>query len=138
MRRSDLTLKPADDLRDPPVLARACADLLDEKKITDLKVFDVGDSIAITGFFVIGTGMNLRHLKTAVDHLQTSLKERGYPRKGRLEGYGNGKWILLDLGDVVVHLFQEDARKFYDLEILWGDAPQMALPGVDRKQAVAP
>lgn len=114
------------DLRDPLSLARSCAALLDEKKITDLRVFDVEDALAITGYFVIGTGMNPRHLKSAVDHVAKTLREHGVTRRG-VEGYQEGKWILLDLGDVVIHLFLEESRKFYDLELLWGDAPTVTL-----------
>ena len=114
------------DLHDPSTLARTCALLLDEKKIANIQVFDVEESLGITDFFVIGTGLNPRHLQSAVDHLARSLKERGVIRKG-LEGYREGKWILFDLGDVVIHLFLQEARDFYDLEILWGDAPRMDL-----------
>lgn len=125
------------DLRDPLTLARTCALLLDEKKVSDIQVFSVGDSLAITDFFVIGTGLNPRHLQSAVDHLERQLKERGVHRRG-LEGYREGRWILFDLGDVVIHLFLEDARHFYDLEILWGDSPrvELTMPAADRKQAV--
>ena len=128
------------DLRDSLTLARACAALLEEKKVSDLQIFDVGDSLAITGYFVIGTGLNSRHLKASVDHVERSLREHGVRRKG-IEGYGEGKWILLDLGDVVIHLFQEESRKFYDLELLWGDAAVLPphdgadLVGGERKKA---
>jgi ribosome-associated protein len=118
------------DLRDPVRLARSCAALLDEKKIVNLQILDVGDSFAITSFFVIGTGLNSRHLQGVVDHLDQSLKHLGVKRR-RLEGYREGKWILLDLGDVIVHLFIEDARRFYDLERLELDLPMA------RRQAVS-
>jgi ribosome-associated protein len=123
------------DLRDPLTLARSCAAILDGDKIADLEIFDVGDCLSITGYFVIGTGLNPRHLQAATDRLEKSLKDRGITRRG-LEGYRDGKWILFDLGDVVVHLFLPEARDFYDLDILWGDAPRMdlALPAV--RQAV--
>ncbi len=112
------------DLHDPLQLARSCAALLDEKKVSDLQIYDVGDSVAITNFFVIGTGLNPRHLQSVVDHLERTLKDRGVRRRG-IEGYREGKWILFDLGDVVVHLFLAETRGFYDLELLWGDVPRM-------------
>jgi ribosome-associated protein len=123
------------DLHDPLHLARSCAALLDEKKITDLQIYDVADSVAITSFFVIGTGLNPRHLQSVVDHLQHSLKDHGVKRRG-VEGYREGKWILFDLGDVIVHLFLSETRTFYDLDLLWGDAPRMDLCLPERRQVV--
>jgi ribosome-associated protein len=123
------------DLGDPLILARSCALILDEKKVVDLVVFDVGGVTSITNYFVIGTGMNLRHLQGVVDHLERWLKERGLRRRG-LEGYREGKWILLDLGDVVVHLFLAESRRFYDLELLWGDSLRCEFTPAGRTQAV--
>jgi ribosome-associated protein len=122
------------DLRDPLTLARTCAAILDEKKIEDLEIFDVGSSFTITSYFVIGTGLNSRHIKSVVDHLERYLKERGLKRRG-LEGYREGKWVLFDLGDIVVHLFLSEARGFYDLDLLWGDSPRIdpELPAVPRQ-----
>ena len=113
-------MKNDSDLRDPLTLARSCAAFLDEKKISDVSIFDVEESLSITSYFVIGTGLNQRHLQSVVDLLERHLKERGVMRRG-LEGYREGKWILFDLGDVIVHLFQGESRKYYDLELLWGD-----------------
>ena len=121
------------DLRDPLHLARLCASILDEKKITDLEIFDVGESTSLTGFFVIGTGLSPRHLQSSADDLEKAMKDRGVRRLG-LEGYRDGKWILLDVGDVVIHLFLEEARSFYDLELLWGDAPRVD-PGIGAERA---
>lgn len=124
------------DLHDPLTLARSCAAILDEKKISDLTILDVGNSLAITNYFVIGTGMNLRHLQSVVDHLERTLKDSGVGRRG-LEGYREGKWILMDLGDVVIHLFLAAERSFYDLELLWGDSVRRELIPAARRQ-VAP
>ncbi len=119
-RSTIIELRTESDLRDPLTLARSCAAFLDEKKVSDVTIFDVEDSLSITSYFVIGTGLNQRHLQSVVDLLERHLKDRGVARRG-LEGYREGKWILFDLGDVIVHLFQADSRKFYDLELLWGD-----------------
>jgi len=124
------------DLHDPLTLARSCAAILDEKKISDLRILDVGNSLAITNYFVMGTGMNLRHLQSVVDHLERTLKDGGVRRRG-LEGYREGKWILMDLGDVVVHLFLAAERSFYDLELLWGNSVGLELIPRARRQ-VAP
>jgi ribosome-associated protein len=133
----ELTIGLNIDLHDPLNLARACAAILDEKKVSDLESFDVSESVYFTSYFVLGTGLNARHLQTAVDHLEQSLKERGIRRIG-LEGYRDGKWVLLDLGEVVVHLFLSEARQFYDLGLLWGDSPRidLSLPAAPRREAL--
>jgi ribosome-associated protein len=125
-------LKP--DLHDSATLARACAEILDEKKITDIQIYDVGDTLCIAGYFVIGTGLNARHLQSVVDHIARFLRENGLSRRG-IEGYREGKWLLLDLGDIVVHLFLEEGRKFYDLELLWGDCPRLELAAPSGRRA---
>lgn len=123
------------DFHDPLNLARSCAAILDEKKITDLAILDVGDTLSITSYFVMGTGLNPRHLQSVVDHIERRLKESGVRRRG-VEGYREGKWILLDLGDVIIHLFLAESRKFYDLELLWGDAERCDLAPAALRQAV--
>jgi ribosome-associated protein len=124
------------DLHDPANLVRACAAILDEKKITDIQIYDVGDTLAIAGYFLIGTGLNARHLQGVVDNISRFLRENGLSRRG-IEGYSEGKWILFDLGDIVIHLFLEEGRKFYDLELLWGDCPrlELELPAAGRMAA---
>ena len=122
------------DLDDPLVLARECVRILDEKKINELVILEVGASTPIATHFVVGTGLNARHLKSGVDAIEQLLKQRGLPRRG-IEGYHSGNWVLLDLGDVVVHLFLAASRKFYDLEFLWGDCPRVALGLGDRRHA---
>lgn len=102
--------------------AKLCAQVLDEQKLTDIKIFDVRNSLQITDYFVIATGRNPRHVKAAAGKLVREMRARKIRRRG-LEGYGDGKWVLVDLADVVVHLFLEESRRYYDLELLWGDSP---------------
>jgi len=98
--------------------------MLDEKKLQDITIFEVGDSLQITDYFVIATGLNARHIRTASDHLVRELRQNGVQRAGR-EGYGDGGWVLVDFDDVVVHLFRAEERRQYDLELLWGDCPRV-------------
>lgn len=109
----------------PRDLARLIADVLDDKKGTDIALLDVGDLLQITEVFVIATGTSRPHVKTLAEHVQERLKtlER---RPLRSEGEGEAEWILLDYGDIVVHVFQDEPRDYYGLERLWGDAPQLA------------
>ena len=105
-------------------LARAAADALDDKKALNIALLDVGDLLQITEVFVIGTGTSRRHVLSLGDEVAEKL--RGHARKPlRTEGGEEGEWVLLDYGDIVVHVFQEMPRGFYDLERLWGDAPRI-------------
>jgi ribosome-associated protein len=103
-------------------VAKLCARILDENKMEKVKVFDVGSALQITDYFVIASGRTPRHVKAASDEILRRLRERGATRRG-LEGYREGKWVLIDLDGVVVHLFLSENREFYDLEHLWGDCP---------------
>jgi len=78
----------------------------------------------VTDYFVIGTGFNPRQLQSIADESIEKLKALGASVLG-MEGRASARWILVDFGDVVLHLFDRDARKFYDLELLWGDAPKV-------------
>lgn len=105
-------------------LALAVADALDDKKALDIVLMDVGDLLQITEVFAVATGTSRRHVVTLGDEVADQLRAHG--RKPlRVEGGEEGEWVLLDFGDVIVHVFQEDARAFYDLERLWGDAPRI-------------
>jgi len=105
-------------------LAKFCARLADDRKASDIVVLYVEKLIRITDYFVIATGRSNRHVHMLADELVHRLKDAG--RKNiRRDAHGRSRWTLIDLGDVVVHLFEKDARSFYDLELLWGDADQI-------------
>jgi ribosome-associated protein len=104
------------------VLAADCARLLTERKLEDVKVFDVRNSLQITDCFIIATGLNPRHLRAGSEHLLRHLREHGTTRRA-VEGTRDCGWMLIDLDSIVVHLFLAESRRFYDLEILWGDSP---------------
>jgi len=94
---------------------------LEEAKGSRVTILDVREMTLIADYFVIASGSNLRHVRAMADGLTYDLKELRSPH--HVEGYGAGYWILLDYGDVVVHVFREEERSFYGLERLWGDAP---------------
>jgi ribosome-associated protein len=106
-------------------LARLCARICDEQKLEDIAIIKVEGALQITDYFVVASGKSPRHLKAATDELLRELREAGAQRRG-LEGYREGKWVLVDFADVVIHLFLKDSRSFYALEELWGDCPRMA------------
>ena len=92
-----------------------------EKKALDLTVLDLRGIASFTDFFVIATGTNRRQVQAISDEVVEQLKRSG-TRAARVEGYQTAEWILVDYGDFVVHVFDEKARRFYDLERLWREA----------------
>ena len=95
------------------------------KQADDVVILDVHGLIVITDYFVIATGSSDRHVKTIVDEVETALRDRDR-KPVRREGETDGRWVLLDYVDVVVHVFAEAERDFYDLERLWLDAPRLS------------
>ena len=89
-------------------------------------IIEVGEVLAITDAFVITSGRNTRQVKTIAEEVEARLKDDGGIRPLRVEGLGDSQWILLDYGDLVVHVFLDETREYYDLERLWADAPRLA------------
>lgn len=95
-----------------------------EKKALDPTVLDLRGISSFTDFFVIFTGANRRQVQAISDEIVEQLKRHGSPA-ARVEGYQNAEWILVDYGDFVIHVFDEKARRFYDLERLWREAGRL-------------
>jgi ribosome-associated protein len=108
-------------------LARVAAEAAAEKKAADVVVLRVAELLVVTDYFVIATGANDRQVKVIADEVEEQLRLVGVKPVGR-EGETEATWILLDFGDLVVHVFQPAEREFYRLEKLWSDAPRMDLP----------
>lgn len=109
-------------------IAIAAAIAASDKKAEDIVAIDVAELLVVTDYFVICSGRNELQAKAIADEVEDRLREElGIKPIGR-EGQAEGKWILLDFADVVVHVFQPEERDFYRLEKLWGDAPRLALP----------
>lgn len=98
-----------------------------EKKAIDVVVLDLREIASFTDHFVITSGNNERQVQAIADEVVETLKKAGSPVH-RVEGYKTAEWILLDYGDFVMHIFDEKARKFYDLERLWREARRVELP----------
>lgn len=105
------------------VAARAAA----EKLATEIVAFDVSEQLAITDAFVIASAANDRQAKAIAEEIEDKLREHG-AKPIRREGERQGRWVLLDYGDVVIHVQHEEERQFYALERLWRDCPTIALP----------
>jgi ribosome-associated protein len=102
----------------------------DDKKAMDITVLDISNISVICDYFLICTGRSSIQVQSVSDHIVEKLKDAGV-KPLRVEGFREGSWILLDYGDVVIHIFQEMERNFYNLERLWGDANvvEMGLKG---------
>jgi ribosome-associated protein len=107
--------------------ALVAAEAVAEKKGTDVAVVRVGEILAITDVFVIASASNTRQVKTIVEEVERALKEHDGSKPRSVEGLGDASWVLLDYGDLVVHVFLAETRAFYDLDRLWADAPSIPL-----------
>lgn len=106
-------------------MAREAALIAEDKKARDVKILDIRSITTVADYFVICSGSSATHVKAIADHVEEKLAALGFAVH-HVEGYQNGRWILLDYGDVVVHVMQEQEREFYNLERLWGDAQEVA------------
>lgn len=97
--------------------------LADEKKAREVLILYLSELTDIAEFFVLASGTSERHVRTVADGVQAGMKEKGVPPVST-EGYDQGRWIILDYGDVVFHTFLEPLRELYDLESLWIEAPK--------------
>ncbi len=113
---------------DSQALAVRFAKLAQERNAEDILVLDLRGVSPITNFFVIGTGTSSRQIAALADELQSLGKELDN-KVWKSAGLGVGDWVVLDFVDVVVHLFNQDLRKHYDLELIWGEAPRIDWAG---------
>ena len=115
---------PASELDEPILMALTAAA---EKKALNVVALDLREIASFTDFFVIASGTNERQVQAISDEVVETLKKAGTPVT-RVEGYKTAEWILLDYGDFVMHIFNEKARAFYDLERLWRESKRVELP----------
>jgi ribosome-associated protein len=104
------------------IAAQAAAD----KKGSEIVVLDVGEIISITEMFVLVSATNPRQVKTIAEEVEVALKASGSIGPRSVEGLDDATWVLMDFGDVIVHVFQAETRDYYDLDRLWADAPLIA------------
>jgi ribosome-associated protein len=119
----------ADQIREwCAVAARAAAD----KKGEDTIILAVGNIFPVTDAFVITSGANARQVRTIAEEVEDLVKADGGPAPLHVEGLDDARWVLLDYGDFIVHVFLDEVRRFYDLERLWADAERWSWerPGV--------
>lgn len=105
-------------------MAKLAYKALDDKKGEDIKVIDISQISMLADYFIIANGTNANQVNALVDSVEEELSKAGYDVKQR-EGYGLGNWVLLDFGDIIVHVFDKENRLFYDLERIWRDGKLM-------------
>jgi ribosome-associated protein len=106
-------------------LAKRCRALAEDKKATDVTILHLTELSSIADYFVIASAQSEPQLKAIATHLEVTLKEEENVRPSRVDGYPMSQWVIVDYGDVMVHLFHEDKRDLYSLEELWGDAKRV-------------
>lgn len=101
-------------------MARIAVKALEEKKGEDIRIIDISSVSVIADYFIIANGTNTNQVQALVDNVQEALFKAGVEAK-QVEGYNTASWILLDFNDIIVHVFSQEDRLFYDLERIWRD-----------------
>ncbi len=103
-----------------------CAALALDKKALDVRVLEIGRLSSIADYLVLATGRSDKQAQAIADSVKQGMKKHG--KALDIEGVTEGKWIVIDYGDVIVHIFQEELRRYYDLDELWSAAPVVTIP----------
>lgn len=113
-------------------MAKIAYAALDEKKAVDITIIDIEKVSVLADYFIIASGTNKNQVQALVDNVDEKLTKAGYPAK-QVEGYQTANWILLDYGDVIVHVFDSENRLFYDLERIWRDGKTLTIEELDKE-----
>lgn len=117
-------------MKTPKELALLAARALSDKKGVQIQVLEIGDLTTLADYFVLATGSSNTQINALVDNVEKVLHEEAEEEPLHREGYRGGTWVLLDYGCVVVHIFNDEARKFYSLEHLWADGEEVDLSAI--------
>ena len=107
-------------------LARMACEALEDKKALDVKIIDIEQVSTLADYFIIASGTNRNQVQAMADNVEEVLGRAGYEPK-QIEGYQTGNWILMDYRDIVIHVFDEENRLFYDLERIWRDGKTVSV-----------
>ena len=108
--------------------ALVAARVADETRGTDVHVLDLREVTDVFDYFVVATGASRRQLHAMADEIEQVMKKEMHDTRRGMEGYEEGRWIVIDYGDVVVHLFDAESRVYWDIEQLWSDSKQVPVP----------
>ena len=109
-----------------PQLVLAAAQGAADLQATDLVALDVGDVLGITDWFLVTSSSNTRQVRRVAEEVEAAVKKAGGEGPLRIEGIEDARWVLLDFGIFVVHVFHDETRSFYDIERLWSDVPKIS------------
>ena len=107
-------------------MVRLAYEALSDKKGEDIRIIDISQVSVLADYFIIANGSSESQVQAMVDNVEEEMHKAGYSLKQR-EGYGSGNWVLLDFGDVIVHVFDKENRLFYDLERIWRDGKNIGI-----------
>lgn len=117
-------------MKEPKELALMAAKALSDKKGKEIQVLEIADLTTLADYFVIATGSSNTQINALIDNVEKVLTEEAGEEPLHREGYRGGTWVLLDYGCIAVHVFNAEAREFYDLERLWRDGKNIDLSGI--------
>ena len=107
-------------------MAKLAFNALEEKKAVDIKLIDISEVSVLADYFIIASGTNRNQVQALADNVEETLHKAGYPVK-QTEGYRTANWVLMDYGDIIVHVFDSENRLFYDLERIWRDGKNITI-----------
>ncbi len=107
-------------------MTKIAVEALDEKKAEDIRIINIENVSIMADYFIIASGTNRSQVQALAENVEEKLEKAGYEIKQK-EGYRSANWILLDCGDIIVHIFDKENRLFYDLERIWKDGKQIPL-----------
>jgi ribosome-associated protein len=110
----------------PKEMAKIALDALLDKKGEDVRVIDISEVSTIADYFVIASGSNINQVQALVDNVEEQMHKAGYVDP-KIEGHGSSTWVLMDYEDIIVHVFSEEDRSFYNLERIWKDGKEIEL-----------
>ncbi len=105
-------------------LLQLAVEAMEDKKAEDIRAIDISEVSVVADYFLIGGGTNRSQIQAICDNVEEKLGRAGYPVK-QIEGYDTANWILMDFGDLIVHIFDKENRLLYDLERLWRDGKEV-------------
>ena len=111
-------------------MAAAALKALEDKKALDVRVLDISHVTVLADYFLIASGSNRNQVQAMADQVEEELGKAGHPAR-QIEGYQTANWILLDYGDIIIHIFDEENRLFYDLERIWKDGAVLETADLD-------
>lgn len=105
-------------------MAKLAIKALEDRKGVDIRVIDISEVSTLGDYFIIASGTNRTQIQAMADNVDETLGRAGFPQKN-IEGYESAKWILMDFGDIIIHIFDSENRLFYDLERIWKDGKEI-------------